>query len=65
MVIFANIPTAPASLTLFATAFPASIKADWTAPTNVNGDSVSGYRVYIDDGFGGAYQLVLNGQSSS
>lgn len=64
-VVFANIPEAPTSLTLTPTAYPASIKAEWTAPTSVNGDAVSGYRVYLDDGFGGAFELVLDGDSSS
>jgi hypothetical protein len=64
-VIFANIPSAPSSLTLTPTAYPASIKAEWTAPQFTNGDSVTGYRVYVDDGFGGAYELVFHSNSSS
>jgi hypothetical protein len=65
IVIFANVPSAPASLTLKPTSYPATIKADWTAPTSVNGDSVQSYRVYVDDGLGGPYKLVLASDSSS
>jgi hypothetical protein len=64
-VIFANIPSAPSSLTLTPTAYLASIKAEWTAPSTVNGDAVTGYSVYIDDGYGGEFELVLDGDSSS
>jgi len=65
IVIFANVPSAPASLTLTPTSYPASIKADWIAPTSVNGDSVQSYSVYVDDGLGGPYKLVLASDSSS
>lgn len=39
------------------------IRAEWTAPLAVNGDAVSGYQVYVDDGFGGEFILVFNGQN--
>lgn len=32
---------------------------------SANGDSVSGYRVYVDDGFGGPFRLVLDGADQS
>ena len=48
-ILFANPPSSPASLTLTSDATP-SLTASWTAPTSVNGDAVSGYNLYIDDG---------------
>lgn len=64
-VIFANVPSEPLTLSLEATAMPASIKAEWTAPASVNGDAVSGYRVYVDDGAGGPFTMVYDGHTSS
>lgn len=64
-VIFANPPSVPSSLVLSAATDPAVIIAQWTAPISLNGDVISGYRVYIDDGLGGSLNLVLDGDSSS
>ena len=58
-IVFANVPGAPASLTLTADAH--ELRAQWTAPENQNGDAVSGYRVYVDDGYGGPFSLVFDG----
>lgn len=33
---------------------------EWTAPNAVNGDDVSGYKVYIDNGKGGPFSLALD-----
>ena len=59
----ANVPSAPQSLVLTAAIKPDEIKAEWTAPASMNGDSVSGYRVYLDDGFGGPFTLVYDGKN--
>jgi hypothetical protein len=64
-VIFANLPLAPASLTLTSTASPAQIVASWTAPNQVNGDAIDGYNVYVDDGFGGPFSLVFAGPTQA
>lgn len=58
-VVFTNVPSAPASLTL--TADSNELTAAWTAPLNQKGDTVSGYRVYVDDGHGGPFTLVFDG----
>lgn len=58
--IFANRPSAPASLTLSATQQP-SIEARWTAPADSHGDLASGYRLYIDNGEGGEWAMVFDG----
>jgi len=42
---------------------PTKIKAEWSAPTYVNGDAVTGYKVYVDDGLGGQFTLVFNGDN--
>jgi len=57
---FANRPDAPASLTLSSNKTP-SIDAHWTAPANSNGELPSGYRLYLDNGAGGQYQMVFDG----
>lgn len=63
-VLFCNVPSAPATVTLTSTATPtASITATWTAPTATNGDSVRGYRVYVDDGEGGDFTMVYDGST--
>lgn len=64
-VVFANVPTAPASLSLKASAYPASIVASWTAPLNSYGNAVTGYDVYVDDGHGGPYTIVFNGTNTA
>jgi hypothetical protein len=48
-VLFANVPSAPTSMTLTSTKKP-TITASWTAPSLSNGDVVKGYKVYVDDG---------------
>jgi hypothetical protein len=58
--IFANVPSAPQTLTL-QTSESVTILAAWTMPSNVNGDAVRGYRVYVDDGMGGSYSMVFDG----
>lgn len=63
-ILFANIPSAPASLTLTSDASP-SLTATWTAPLSANGDAVSGYKLYIDDGQGGDYTLVYDGSNQA
>jgi len=50
---FANVPAQPQTLHL--TAWQTGIRADWTKPLQVNGDAVSGYKVYVDDGLGGPF----------
>ena len=62
MLLFANRPDAPASLTLTSTRKP-SIEAHWTAPTASNGDEVAGYKLYIDNGVGGDFVVVFDGSS--
>jgi hypothetical protein len=57
---FANRPSAPASLALTSTAAP-SVQAVWTAPAQVNGDAVSGYRLYMDNAAGGEEAIVYDG----
>lgn len=54
-ILFSNVPSAPVSLTLSAAIEPSLLTASWTAPVQVNGDAVRGYRVYVDDGFGGPF----------
>ena len=63
-ILFSNIPSAPASLVLASiveTKEQPYIRATWTAPTQLNGDAVKGYKLYIDDGEGGDYTLVYDG----
>ena len=57
---FANRPSAPASLALASSALP-SVSASWTAPLQVNGDPVAGYRLYIDNAAGGGETLAFDG----
>ena len=52
-IMFANVPRQPETLQL--TALKTGIIADWTKPLQVNGDAVSGYTVYVDDGLGGPF----------
>ena len=59
-VTFANVPDPPASLTLTANAEDATIKVEWTAPAQANGDAVHGCKVYVDNGHGGPFTLVLD-----
>lgn len=59
-VIFANRPDPPESLDLSATSAP-SITANWTATTNENGEMPSGYRLYIDNGEGGLWNMIFDG----
>lgn len=59
-VLFANVPSAPATLTLTSSATP-DLTATWTAPSSSNGDIIRGYKLYIDDGAGGVYTLVYDG----
>ncbi len=61
-ILFANTPTAPATLTLTSDSLP-SLTATWTAPTTSNGDAVKGYKLYIDDGQGGNFVLAYDGSS--
>jgi hypothetical protein len=62
-IVFANVPEAPASLVLEAHEDDESIIAKWTAPVNVNGDAVSGYKVYVDDGYGGEFVMIFDGDN--
>lgn len=59
-VIFANIPSAPVSLTLTSTQTP-TLTAIWSAPLLTNGDAIRGYKLYIDDGLGGDYSIIYDG----
>ena len=59
-ILFANVPSTPASLTLTSTAKP-DLTATWTGPSSINGDAVRGYKLYIDDGEGGDFSLVYDG----
>jgi hypothetical protein len=59
---FANRPDPPASLTLSSNTTP-SIEAKWTAPVDSKGDLPSGYRLYVDNGAGGQYEMVFDGSS--
>ena len=59
--LFANVPSAPTNLVLTST--KTTITASWGAPSSVNGDSVRGYKLYMDDGLGGAVTLVYNGSN--
>ena len=52
-------------MTLTPSADPASILAQWTAPDSLNGDSIHGYRVYVDDGNGGPFNLAIDIASST
>ena len=63
-ILFANVPSTPASLTLTSTSTP-DITATWTAPSSVNGDAVKGYKLFIDDGMGGPFSLVFDGSKYS
>jgi hypothetical protein len=40
---------------------PDTIIVRWTAPASENGDAVTGYKVYVDDGFGGPFAMVFDG----
>ena len=37
-----------------------SILIEWTAPASLNGDDIHGYKVYIDNGRGGPFSLILD-----
>jgi hypothetical protein len=50
-------------LSLTSNAKPAEIVASWTAPSQVNGDAIDGYNVYVDDGYGGPFSLVFEGKN--
>ena len=63
-VLFANVPSQPASLTLTSTSLP-SITASWTIPATLNGDIIRGYKLYIDDGQGGDFKLIYDGTNFS
>ena len=67
MLTFANVPDAPASLTLMPrAASPTSIiTIAWEAPTSLNGDTVASYRVYLDNGRGGPFTMIYEGVPSS
>ena len=41
---------------------PSTILVEWSAPTTINGDDILGYRVYIDNGRGGPFSLVYDGE---
>ena len=63
-ILFANVPSSPTSLVLtpsVVTKEEPHIIATWSAPSTMNGDAVSGYNLYIDDGEGGDYSLVYDG----
>ena len=63
-ILFSNVPSAPASLTLASIVESKEephIRATWTVPASTNGDAIRGYRLYIDDGEGGDYTLVYDG----
>ena len=65
-IVFANVPDAPASLTLTPTAGdPSTILIEWEQPTSNNGDAVTSFQVYIDNGRGGPFELVFSGFPSS
>ena len=57
--LFANVPSVPTSLTLTSTV--SSLTVSWLAPAAYNGDPVRGYKVYLDDGNGGALSLAYDG----
>jgi len=67
-ILFANVPTIPALLTL--TSIVPSIEypqilATWTTSISSNGDSILGFKLYIDDGEGGDYSKVFDGTSDA
>ena len=39
---------------------PSTILIEWVAPSQTNGGLIQGYKVYIDNGKGGPYSVVLN-----
>jgi uncharacterized linocin/CFP29 family protein len=59
-ILFANVPSEPATISLSAQDSPPQIVVEWTAPSDINGDIVRGYHVYVDNGYGGPFNLVLN-----
>ena len=60
MIVFANVPDAPASLQLTPTASDAStILIEWEAPEEANGDAVTSYDVYLDNGRGGPFERIF------
>ena len=67
MLTFANVPDAPASLTLSPSASDevSSITIAWAAPTSLNGDSIASYKIYLDNGRGGPFTLIYEGTPSS
>lgn len=52
-------------MTLSSQAVPAQILASWTAPSQVNGDAIDGYNVYVDDGYGGPFSLAFGGANQA
>jgi len=60
---FANVPTVPTSVSTTAT--KESLTLSWAAPASTNGDAVSAYKVYLDDGKGGDLELIETTIASS
>lgn len=61
--LFANVPSAP-EITLIPTAGDINtILVSWKAPADENGDSASGYKVYLDNGLGGPFNLIFDGSA--
>ena len=56
--LFANVPSVPQSLTLTST--ETTISATWAAPASNNGDTVTGYMIYLNDGQGSEATLIQN-----
>ena len=56
--LFANVPSVPQTLALTST--ETTISATWSAPASNNGDTVTGYNIYINDGQGSEPVLVTN-----
>ena len=66
MLVFANLPDKPASITLTPTnGQRATLLIQWQAPSSTNGDPVSTYKVYLDNGRGGPFTLIFEGVPSS
>ena len=63
-IVFANVPSEPTTIALTADAVLQTIEVEWTEPAQLNGDAIDGYKVYIDNGQGGPFSLVLDATGS-
>jgi fibronectin type 3 domain-containing protein len=60
----AGVLSEPPLVTLAASSLT-SVTLSWTAPADSGGLPISGYKVYVDDGFGGPMQLAYSGLLTS